>query len=397
MKSALHTHVTSVLAEMFESRNFNGVAVNWNQAASDEHTIEAVSPNSDHTFNIGVSSARINVKIGDTEIPTANFGLEVEELSIKNIDSFAQAVSDISACMGIGIPAASFVINTKSGNAVMYHPYDVEEVNKLRDLIARAIAAGCPLSKEQIKVMLGNMRESSSTILRNYLLGLRIRDTSVDDYMSAANTTAIINVIESGGGDPTGVTHLFTLCSEKAERITTESADAQEVETALTESRAMAEGADDAFALVPLSALFTFKARRQMHIALMVRQTVNNGVFFGAFLVMEDDETEDAFDAHEYVRHLTSCYDHLGDFIEIEDEEDEEGQSPDYYSHWTTTLIDITHDRTTAISQYIISLLNGTDNLGGAHSEYIKSNRSNITQARYRTGAMTAIHNAAGK
>lgn len=399
MQSTLHTHVTSVLAEMLESRNFNGVAVNWNQVEADTHAIEAVCPQRDHIFNIGVGPSSITVKVGEVDIPTSAFG-DTADLTVKNINSIAQAVADISSCMGLGISASSFVINSKSGNAVMYHPYDIDAVNKLRDLIDRAQAAGCPLSKEQIKVMLGNMRESSAIILRNYLTSIRCKEKDVDTYMSPVSQGAIIDALARGGAsEGSGNTHLFTMDSALAESITAEQATKQERESAIEASQLMSEGADDAFALIPLSALFSFRVRQPIYIALMVRQTSGNELLFAAFLLVEEEGYEGFFEGTgEPMPVLISCYDHLGDFLEVEiDEEDEgaEDESPLYYVHWTTTFRSILQDRSREISDYIIALLNGTQGLGGNHSEYIKSNRSNISQTRYRTGVMTAIHNQA--
>lgn len=391
-KSTLHTHVTSVLAEMLDKRNFNGVAVNWNQVEADTHVIESVSPQIEQIFTVGVSQSSITVRVGEVDIPTASFGVDIEDLTIKNIESIAKAVEDISACMGVGIPASAFSINTRSGNAFMYHPYDVAEVNKLRDLIKRANEAGCPLSQSQIRVMLGSMREGSASILRNYLLGLRIKEDVVDGYMSPVNQESIVRALALGGASSEGNTHLFTLDAKLANRITIEQATEHEMQSAIACSKEMADGADDAFALLPLSALFSYRHRLPVSIALMVRQTKNNEVYFAAFLLVEEDSFEDSSECDQ-TPVLIACYDHLGDHVEVEERED--GSTPDFYCHWTTPIIDIAQDRHAAMSDYIICLLNGTKDLGGQYSEYIRANRSNLSQARYRTGVMTAIHNKA--
>lgn len=404
----LHTYLATALASMLDNQGFEKIHVVWAPDENDSHNVRCLHRGTNYPANVLVAADKLTANINDNKIAIHMRGVsKTVELDFCALAGLAACLDQAAAYINFGVSSDQIRIQQTAESAKLSTPYGTEALEKILSLAQRAEKAGHPLKREHIQLMLEDLHEPCSVIMRSYLESIGATHDQIDDWTGSKAQNSVLRSLKRNlYGYESSVTsspHEVVYTQQDIDslipaRTCNISTDSEDYKSFLAESSLLADAADEFAALIPLSAFYAFKIRQPMRLVLLFRRLKDNRVMFSAFLARDDEEIEDNGGAEV----LWPCIDTPSDAFAgeevLDDEEDTEdafdGDAIDLIPIQLTELPPSVSDRNYVVSQYLSGLLLGHAH-GSQHCDMMRLNRSNISQARYRTGIIIRVLNTA--
>ena len=401
---ALHTYLASALATMLDNQGFETVGIEWSPNDADPHNVRCLHRVTDYPANVLVAADNLTANINGNKI--AIYLREVSktaELDFRALSGLAACLDQASSYISFGINSDQIRIQQTAESAQLSTPYGTEALEKILSLAKRAEQAGHPLKREHIQLMLEDLHEPCSVIMRSYLESIGATQDQIADWTGSKAQNSVLRSLERNlcADECSTAEHAVVYTQQDIDslipaRTCNISTDSEDYKSFLAESSLLADAADEFAALIPLSAFYAFKIRQPMRLVLLFRRLKDNRVMFSAFLARDDEEIEDSDGAEVLWPCIDTTRDAFAGEEVLDDEEDSEdefdGDALDLIPIQLTELPPSDSDRNYVVSQYLSGLLLGHAH-GSQHCDMMRLNRSNISQARYRTGIIIRILN----